>query len=123
LIAEVLSVERLRELVRHAHRLGLDALVEVHSEASLPAAVAAESGLIGVNNRDLTTMVVDWEHCLRLADRIPATVVRVAESGISESAQAIAVRAAGFDAILVGTALVRAGDPGATLRALRTGVD
>ena len=123
LIAEVLDARRLRELVRHAHGLGLDALVEIHGEASLPAAVDAESGLIGVNNRNLSTMVVDWHHCLRVAGQIPETVVRVAESGISKPEQARAVRAAGFDAILVGTALVRAEDPGAALRALRTGVD
>lgn len=121
LIAEVLGPGRLRELVAAAHRVGLDALVEIHDADSLPAAVDAASGLIGVNNRNLATMKVDREHCLRIAGRLPEDVVRVAESGLSRPEHAAAVRRAGYDAILVGTALVRADDPSAALRALRGG--
>jgi indole-3-glycerol phosphate synthase len=121
LIAEVLPPARLRELVTYAHSLGLDALVEIHDGNSLPAAVAAGSGLIGVNNRNLSTMRVDREHCLRLADRLPRGIVRVAESGLTLPGHAAAVREAGYDAILVGTALVRADDPSEALRALRRG--
>jgi indole-3-glycerol phosphate synthase len=118
LIADALAPDRLRELVAYADGYGLDALIEVHDPETLPAAVAAGSGLIGVNNRDLRTMVVDWEHSLRMAESLPSNVVRVAESGIATVAQATSLRSAGYDAILVGSALVRTADPESTLRGL-----
>lgn len=121
LIAEALEPARLEALVECAHGLGLDALVEIHGIGSLDAAIAAGSGLIGVNNRDLTTMVVDPGHALRVAEHLPAEVVKVAESGLASADDAAAARAAGYDAVLVGSALVRAGDPAVALRTLCAG--
>lgn len=121
LIAEAVTAERLAELVEVAHGVGLDALVEVHDPASVAGAAGAGSGLMGVNNRDLVTMRVDPEHALRIAADLPDDYTRVAESGIRERAQVAAAAAAGYDAVLVGSSLVTAGDPGAALRRL-TGV-
>ena len=122
LIADALEAEALRELVALAHACGLDALVEVHDAGAAARAAASGSDLIGVNNRDLRTMRVRWRHCLEVADALPDGVVTVAESGLSEAAQLRAVAAAGYDAVLIGSALVSAPDPGARLRALLEGI-
>ena len=100
-----------------AQQLGLDVLVEVHNEAELERAVACESRLIGINNRDLTTMTVDVGTTARLRPLVPSGVTLVSESGIRAPEDVRAVTTAGVDAILVGEALMSAGDPGATLRA------
>lgn len=118
LIAEALDTGRLRELTEAAHEVGLDALVEIHGIDSLPAALASGSGLIGVNNRDLSTMRVDPEHALRLADHLPSDWVTVAESGIRTREQVLAAADAGYDAVLVGSSLVTAERPGRQLRRL-----
>lgn len=121
LIAEVMEPARLRTLVGLAHELRLDALVEAHDEASIDAALAAGSGLIGINNRDLSTMRVDWRHALRVAAAVPADVIAVAESGIDSPEQLARLAEAGYSGALVGTSLVRADDPGAALRRLLAG--
>lgn len=118
LIADALEPERLCDLAQEAHDLGLDALVEIHDARSLEAALATGSGLIGVNNRDLVTMRVNPEHALSLAAELPADWVKVAESGIACREQVVAAAEAGFHAVLVGSSLVTAADPGAALRAL-----
>lgn len=118
LIADALDPGRLAELVAVAHSVHLDALVEVHSVNSIPRAERAGSGLIGVNNRDLTTMQVDPEHSLCVADRLPRSWVRVSESGIQEPEQIIQLAEAGYNAVLIGTALMRAEQPGASLKRL-----
>jgi indole-3-glycerol phosphate synthase len=83
-----------------------------------------ESGAdaIGVNNRDLKTFEVRLEVALELAGRIPKSVVRVAESGISTAEDISRLRAAGFDAFLIGESLMRQADPGAALAELLAGV-
>jgi len=118
LIAELLDGAALREFVAAAHSVGLDALVEFHRPELLVPAVEAGSGIVGINNRNLDTMEIDFEHALRLARELPPDVVSVAESAISQPADVTRVAQVGFGAILVGTALVTAEDPGAALRAL-----
>lgn len=118
LIAELLDRVALREFVEAAHSVGLDALVEFHRPALLAPAVEAGSGLVGINNRNLDTMEIDVEHALRLAREVPDDLVAVAESAIAGADDVARVAAAGFDAILVGTALVTAEDPGALLAEL-----
>jgi indole-3-glycerol phosphate synthase len=93
-----------------AGELGLAALIEVHDEAELDRALSAGADLIGVNQRDLVTFAVDADRAARLAARIPDGVVKVAESGIADGAQAAALRRCGYDAVLVGEGLVTAGD-------------
>ena len=118
LIAAALEADLLVELHRLATDLGLDVLVEIHDESELEVALRAEATLIGVNQRDLVTFSVDHDRAVRMAEAIPDHVVKVAESGVRHDADARALRAAGYDAVLVGEALVTSGSPGSTLRAL-----
>jgi indole-3-glycerol phosphate synthase len=101
-------------------------LVEVHTAAELDRVLdtLGETGAdaIGVNNRDLQTFDVRLETSLELAGRIPRGVMRVAESGIAAPADLVRLRAAGFDAFLIGESLMRQPDPGAALAALLNGV-
>lgn len=118
LIAAILERKALADMVSAAAHLGLSALVEVHTEAELELALDAGARVIGVNNRDLATFRVDTGVALRLADRIPDGVLKVAESGISSPAQIEAIAEAGYDAVLVGESLLRAEEPGVLLRQL-----
>jgi indole-3-glycerol phosphate synthase len=118
LIVAALPADRLRALLDLTRELGMEALVEVHSEAEVEAALEAGASVVGVNHRDLTTFQVDVGLTERLRPRVPAEVVYVAESGIHSGADARRMRAAGADAILVGEALMRAPDPAVKLREL-----
>jgi len=118
LIVGALSPGEVGELVALARRLGLDALVEVHDEDEADLALASGAELIGVNQRDLVSFVVDTDRAVRVGARLPGDVVRVAESGIRTSHDAARLADAGFDAILVGEALVSAPDPAAALGSL-----
>jgi indole-3-glycerol phosphate synthase len=126
LIAAALTNGELQRFARTAHDLSLDVLVEVHTAAELDCVLAALGAAgaeaIGVNNRDLGTFEVRLETSLELAERIPSAAVRVAESGLKSSEELIRLRAAGFDAFLVGESLMRQPDPGVALAALLAGV-
>jgi indole-3-glycerol phosphate synthase len=93
-------------------------LVEVHDETELARALASGATIIGVNNRNLRTFEVNIETSLRLADRIPAGVLRVSESGIRSAEDIRKLRAAGYRAFLIGEHLMRSRDPEQALRAL-----
>ncbi len=118
LIVAALEAVRLRSLLRLVRELGMEALVEVHTEPEVETALEAGAALVGVNHRDLATFQVDVSLTERLRPCVPASVVYVAESGIRTAADAARMRAAGADAILVGEALMRAADPAARLREL-----
>ena len=118
LIAAILREDEIRRFRELAARFGMAALVEVHDECELDAALAAGADLVGVNNRDLRTFEVSLDTALRLARRIPASVVKVAESGIHSQDDVRRLSDAGFQAFLVGEHLMRASDPAAALRAL-----
>jgi indole-3-glycerol phosphate synthase len=122
LIVAALSDGELARFSQAAHGLSLDVLVEVHTAEELDRALNAlgETGAdaIGVNNRDLKTFKVRLETSLELADRIPSTVVRVAESGIATRDDLTRLRTAGFDAFLIGESLMRQPDPGTALAEL-----
>lgn len=118
LIAAVLDKRELVEYHQLAGELGLDALVEVHDEVELEFALEAGATLIGVNQRDLMTFVVDDDRAARLAAAIPAEVVKVAESGVRGRDDARRLADAGYDAVLVGEALVTSADPAAAIREL-----
>ncbi len=111
LIVAALTDGQLVELIDTAAAVGVDALVEVHTAAELERARAAGASIIGVNNRDLTTFRTDLAVAEALAPGLPEGVVTVAESGVSDTAGAGRMHRAGYDAILVGEALVRAPDP------------
>ncbi len=118
LIVAALSDEELLEFHQVAQELGMAALVEIHDENELERALGIGATIIGVNQRDLRTFSVDGDRARRVGAKIPSGIVRVAESGISTSADVLSLREAGFDAILVGEALVTASDPLVALRRL-----
>jgi indole-3-glycerol phosphate synthase len=118
LIAALLDEKELRQLREAAARYRMAALVEVHDDVELDAAIASGAEIIGVNNRNLHTFEVTLETSLRLAPRIPKTAINVTESGIDSSEAVARLQAAGFDAFLVGEHLMRAAEPAAALRAL-----
>lgn len=106
------------ELMRAAESLGLDTLVEAHDTEELARAERLGAPVVGVNARDLSTFRIDRDAQLELVARAPRDRVIVAESAIHTRAQAAAAELAGADAVLVGTALMQAPDPGAQLREL-----
>jgi indole-3-glycerol phosphate synthase len=116
LIVAALDPAALRRLVEAAGELGLAALVEVHDEAEAEVALAAGARVVGVNNRDLRTFVVDLAVSERVLPALPPSVRGVAESGVRTVEDARRLRRAGAANLLVGEALVRAPDPGALLR-------
>jgi indole-3-glycerol phosphate synthase len=118
LIAAILSERQMRDFRELAERYRMAALVEVHDEEELAPAIASGARLIGVNNRNLHTFEVSIETSIRLAEKIPAGVVRVAESGIHSSAEVQKLRSVGYQAFLVGEHLMKSGDPAGALRAL-----
>jgi indole-3-glycerol phosphate synthase len=118
LIAAAAPPHRLRELLETARGTGMEALVEVHDERELEAAVGAGARVVGVNHRDLRTFEVDLSLSGRLRPLLPPGVVLVAESGIHTAEDARRMRGAGVDAILVGEALMRSPDPAAKVREL-----
>jgi indole-3-glycerol phosphate synthase / phosphoribosylanthranilate isomerase len=105
-------------LLAYADELGLDALVEAHDDAELQRAVALQAPIIGVNARDLSTFSLDRTTQLDLVAQAPRDRLVIAESAVHTRAQAAAAELAGADAVLVGTALMQAPDPGAKLRDL-----
>jgi indole-3-glycerol phosphate synthase len=117
LIVRVLGA-RLEPLLRYAAELGLDALVEVHTEPELRMAIGAGSSIVGVNSRDLDTFTIDMNAALEMVSRVPAGCIAVAESGMARRADVARAAAAGADAVLIGTALSAAGSPGPLLEEL-----
>ena len=120
LIVAALTPAIIRQYQAIAHELGMAALVEVHTEAEMEVALAANAKLIGINSRDLNTFVTDLGTVERLAAMLPRDVILVAESGLKTPADVKRVADAGAKAILVGETLMRADDIGAATRALMT---
>jgi len=118
LIVAALRPQDLSALAAAARERGLDVLCEVHDGDELQRALDAGCDLIGVNTRDLRTFQVNLERAFELASRFPVGVVKVAESGIHSGEEVARLRAAGYDAFLVGESLMRAASPGQALREL-----
>ena len=115
LIAACLSRGALGEMHALARELGMDALVELHGEEDLAKIEGLPLGLVGVNHRDLATLRMDMDLTRRLADRLPAGAVKVAESGLETRADLLRMRELGYDAALVGTRFMKQKDPGTAL--------
>jgi indole-3-glycerol phosphate synthase len=118
LIVAALSDAELREFHSAAVGVGLDVLVEIHDEAELDRALSVGATLVGVNQRDLVTFEVDTDRAVRMAALIPDGVVKVAESGIRGRGDAMLLRDAGYDGLLVGESLVRSPDPAQAVKEL-----
>lgn len=118
LLVRALDTPRLRALHRFAGELSLEAVVEAHGERELDRALELEALLVGVNSRDLDTFEVDVPAAAALLSRVPAAAIAIAESGLESEADVQRVAEAGADAVLIGTALSRSGDPAALAREL-----
>jgi indole-3-glycerol phosphate synthase len=116
-LLDELTMRRFRELAAHYK---MAALVEVHDEAELDRALGSGAEIIGVNNRNLHTFEVTLETSLRLAEKIPSGVLKISESGVHSSEDVKTLRAAGFQAFLVGEHLMKSADPAAALGELRS---
>jgi len=122
LIVATLGQPILEDLIAAAKDVGVDAIVETHTDPELQRALAAGADIIGVNNRDLATFRTDLDVAERLAAGLTGDATTIAESGVSSVDGARRMRSAGYDAILVGEALVRAEDPAALVAALKGAV-
>jgi indole-3-glycerol phosphate synthase len=118
LIAAILKEREIRLLGELAAGYGIAVLVEVHDEGDLAKALDAGARIVGVNNRDLTTFAVSLETSLHLSPRIPAGVLKISESGIHSAQDIERLRAAGFQAFLIGEHLMKSPDATAALRIL-----
>jgi indole-3-glycerol phosphate synthase len=118
LLASLLDAPQIRDFIACLDQFTCDALVEVHDERELERAVGGGARLIGVNNRNLRDFAVDLGTSERLSKLMPPGVIRVAESGIKGPEHIARLRAAGFDAFLVGESLLRQNDRAAALRRL-----
>ena len=118
LLASLLDAKQIREAIAVLDQYGCDALVEVHDEKELERAIGGGARLIGVNNRNLRDFRVDLATAENLGARMPADVIKVAESGIKTRHDVDRLRAAGFHAFLVGESLLRQNDRAAAVQAL-----
>ncbi|HEY6900548.1 MAG TPA: indole-3-glycerol phosphate synthase TrpC [Puia sp.] len=116
LIAACLTPAEVRRLAAFAVSLGLEVLLEIHTEEELEH-ICDETPIVGVNNRDLKTFTVDVERSIRLSRKIPSGKLLVAESGINEVATILHMKKAGFQGFLVGEHFMKEKDPGAAFGA------
>ena len=120
LIVAALETAELESFLTVAREVGIAALVEAHDESEAQIAVDLGADLIGINNRNLQTFETDLAVAERVSTQLPTSSVLVAESGVSTLEGASRMAAAGYDAVLVGEALVRAADPATLIRRLRS---
>lgn len=120
LIAAILDESSMRRLRELAATYRMAALVEVHDGEELKVALASGAEIVGVNNRNLHTFEVTLDTSLKLAEKMPASVIRVSESGIHSRIDVARLRAGGYHAFLVGEYLMKSANPAAALRDLRS---
>jgi indole-3-glycerol phosphate synthase len=118
LIASLYEPEALRRFAAAARRMGLAPLIETHDRADVQKLEGAQWELVGVNNRDLRTFIVNLSHSISLQSHLPEGALKVAESGLRTAADIGRLRQAGFDAFLIGESLIATRDPGGKLRDL-----
>ena len=122
LICSILAEDRIRKYISLCDEVGLSALVEVHDEREVDAAVKAGARIIGVNNRNLHDFTVDTDNSCRLREQIPDQILFVSESGVRKAEDISKLRSIGADAVLIGESLMRAPDKKAKLGELRGGL-
>lgn len=118
LIVAALDPIQCRTLHREAIELGLEVLVEVHTVAELDTALACDGAIVGVNSRNLKTLVTDLDVAMEMVELLPADALCIAESGIKTAADIKRLGAAGYDGFLVGESLLREASPGEALKRL-----
>ena len=110
LIAACLRPEQTKSLAKMAREIGLEVLLEIYTENELEH-VCEEIDVVGINNRDLKTFVVDIDRSARLAERLPLDKLRIAESGIRDVETIFALKSVGFDGFLIGEQFMKSPDP------------
>lgn len=115
LICECLNKQEIKYLTRFAHKLGLEVLLEMHTEEQLDK-VSSENKIIGINNRNLKTFEVNIDRSIALADKLPETTLKIAESGISDPRVVRKMKKAGFDGFLMGEHFMKQANPGEAFR-------
>jgi indole-3-glycerol phosphate synthase len=123
LIAAVLSPSEVKQLASLADSLGMQSILEVHSEDEIETHLCPEVQVVGVNNRDLKTFKVDVETSLRVASKIPDSFTKISESGISDAETFRHLRQAGYRGFLIGEAFMATSNPHAACRKLINAVE
>jgi indole-3-glycerol phosphate synthase len=121
LIVSGMEDSAIAECMEEARKYSLDVLVEAHDEDELRRAVACGATFIGINNRDLRTLVTDLAVSEHLLPKVPSGILAISESGMREASDIVRLRAAGAQAFLIGEALMRSEDPKALIASLRGG--
>jgi len=111
LIAETLTKAEVAQFAKVAQSLGMDVLLEMHDELGL-SKISPDITIVGINNRDLKTFSVDLDRSIRMLEKLPSEVARIAESGISAPATVVQLREAGFQGFLIGERFMKYPDPG-----------
>ncbi len=119
LICSLLPTNRLKEYIAICDELGMSALVEAHDEEEIQSAIRAGARLIGVNNRNLKDFSVNTDNSRKLREFVPEDVLFVSESGVNCRDDILMIEKFGANAVLIGEALMRAGDKKAKLRELK----
>ena len=112
LICEILTKEQVSRLAKFANGLGLEVLLELHSEKQLDK-YTSECQLIGVNNRNLETFEVSLDFSKELVGKLPSEAIKISESGITSYKEAILLKSYGYDGFLIGENFMKTGEPGA----------
>lgn len=108
LIVNILTENKLKELIQLTRELGMECLIEVHNEREIDIALRCDAKIIGINNRDLNTFKTDISTTLRLSKLIPSGIIIVSESGINNHDDIVLLKQSGINAVLIGEALVSA---------------
>ena len=111
LIAAVLTKAEIKQFTTLAHNLGLEVLLEIHTNEELDKYIP-EISVVGINNRNLKTFEVDFDNAIRLAKSLPSDTIKIAESGISDYKNIAYLRAQGFDGFLIGENFMKTENPG-----------
>lgn len=111
LIAAVLEAEKIKSFYQTAKNLGLEVLLEIHDESEINK-INGHADLIGINNRNLKTFEVNLDHSVKLAQRLPDNMPKIAESGISDIKNIRMLKSFGFDGFLIGENFMKSGNPG-----------
>lgn len=111
LIAAILSPDKIKSFTEMAHQLGMEVLLETHTEEEILANSDTLADLVGINNRNLDTFSVDIENSIRLAQLLPTSIVKIAESGIDSAATITELRKNGFSGFLIGEYFMKHSDP------------
>jgi len=123
LISSILEKKDLAELIKYTKKLGLSALVEVHTEEDLEKALGSGAEIIGINNRNLSTLQININQALKLFPLIPKEIPVIAESGYNSAEELREIKKQGFKGVLIGTSLVKSKDPEKKLKEFVEGIN